>query len=92
MAKKCASWSTELEIYRQLASTRTSCVANSCSPWAILSPILPRVITPAEGQVTAFRLSNDGRDVFAGLNNGRLVVYDDRYRQSGAELKRSAGG
>jgi WD40 repeat protein/tRNA A-37 threonylcarbamoyl transferase component Bud32/ribosomal protein S27E len=36
----------------------------------------PRIIKPKEGQVTTFRLSGNGHELFAGQNNGRVVVYD----------------
>jgi serine/threonine protein kinase/WD40 repeat protein len=40
---------------------------------------MPKVITPTNGEVTAIRLSNDGSQIFAGLNNltkNELHIYD----------------
>ena len=69
------------ELRRELVLTMGDFVAYS-----------PRVIAPSEGRVTAFRLSNDGRELFVGQNNGRLVIYDvDTGRESG-ELEALGGG
>jgi len=51
----------------------------------------PAKITPFEGLVTDFRLSNDGGELLVGLNNGRLFVYDVDSRQQVAELEGFAG-
>ena len=47
----------------------------------------PTVIKPTPGQTSSICLSNDGREVFAGLNNGRMVVYDADTGQERVELK-----
>ena len=51
----------------------------------------PTVIKPTPGQASSICLSSDGREVFAGLNNGRMVVYDADTAQERTELKAFAG-
>jgi WD40 repeat protein/tRNA A-37 threonylcarbamoyl transferase component Bud32 len=46
----------------------------------------PQIITPVEDQVTAIHLSEDGSTVFAGMNSGRLIIYDARTGGTRAEL------
>jgi WD40 repeat protein/tRNA A-37 threonylcarbamoyl transferase component Bud32 len=68
------------ELRRQLVGTMGDFVAYS-----------PTVITPPEGQITAFRLRSDGREVFLGFDNGRQLVYDANTGKARNELATSAG-
>src|SRR5262249_34057715 len=47
----------------------------------------PVVIKPAEGQTTSICLSSDGREIIAGLGNGRLFAYDGGTGKQRAELE-----
>src|SRR5262249_27890179 len=68
------------ELRRQLALSMGDFVAYS-----------PTVIKPKQGETTAICLSNDGRDVFAGLKNGRILVYDSDTGKERVELKAFGG-
>ena len=51
----------------------------------------PTVIKPAQGETTSVCLSNDGQEVFVGLNNGRMFVYDSDTGKVRSELKAFEG-
>jgi WD40 repeat protein len=47
----------------------------------------PIVITPSQGETSSICLSNDGQELFAGLINGRMFVYDSDTGKQRGELK-----
>ena len=51
----------------------------------------PLVIKPTQGAATCVCLSSDGREVFAGFDDGRVVVFDARTGKERAKLKSFAG-
>jgi WD40 repeat protein/tRNA A-37 threonylcarbamoyl transferase component Bud32 len=46
----------------------------------------PTEIIPSEGSPRAFRLSKDGREIFVGLDNGKVLAYEVGTGQVHAEL------
>ncbi len=47
----------------------------------------PLVIEPSQGETTSICLSSDGQEIFVGLNNGRIVVYDAHTGKERSELE-----